>query len=509
MANVKVIAIVLAAIVVAGGVVAAVALNNNGSKIKEAKLSLADSELTPKLEVYGNVNGDLVIDSKDAEMLQKAINDGTTDKLSAYADANWDGTVNADDVTKINKIINATVAEPETVKHLCRFTNGDYYNISKVPIDSIVMSGSANMFMMCKYLGIASEIKGITYSGKIDSTLYPEYQTLFSDSAKKYTWDGSKTNTETLTYRVGGSAGYFNTELTTAMITNHGVKAIFTCDSAGTYLKGGSTSYADCLNEKGALDLNLGVFRFKAASTDMTEYISDLALMAFALHKDASNLPKLTEWCHNFLVDLNTKLTDNVGKKINQKNVAVTSAVLYKVDKDGKVTTYNYVSSGTSDYTAAAISAGGYFALDGYDFKSSSSSAKMEDLGVWLADYSIDTMIHIKTAATSASGGLKAFSWYGGTAKTDGKDTLIQGPMAFSKSEPYYNNAFYVVCGDMPIILRIAYCAHILYPGVFSDDWALDYNVSHSKEFLGMSEETIRSGTFYVSMADLGLDGKA
>lgn len=133
----------------------------------------------------------------------------------------------------------------------------------------------------------------------------------------------------------------------------------------------------------------------------------------------------------------------------------------------------------------------------------------MEDLGVWLADYSIDTMIHIKTAATSASGGLKAFSWYGGTAKTDGKDTLIQGPMAFSKSEPYYNNAFYVVCGDMPIILRIAYCAHILYPDVFSDNWALDYNISHSKQFLGMSEETIRGGTFYVSMADLGLDGKA
>ena len=519
MISTKIIAIAMAVIVVAGGVTAVAIYNNNKSTgdddsdsvtIKPADLSkLASATLSPKLEVYGNVNGDLVIDSADATALQAALDAGTQNQLGDYADANFDGTINADDVTYINQIINATVESPVLVRHLCRYTGtgGNYYNDSYVPLNSIVMSGSANMFMMMKYLGVTTEIKGIAYSGKIDATLYPEYQTFFSDfESTKATgfWKNAHV-ASTPTYRIGGSAGYFNAELTSNMVTYQGVKAIFTCDNASSYLNGSNDSNGGCLTESEAkaAPYGLGVFRFKAASTDMTEYLSDLALMAFALNKDPSKISNMKTWCENFLTDLNGKLTAHLGVDTNQLNVAVTSSVSYSV-KNNVVSTYNYISSSTSDYTAAAISAGGLFALSDYDFKGSSSSTKQTDSGLWLADYTIDKIIHIKTAATTGT----VFSWYGGTAKTDGKETLKIAPLALSKTSACYNNNIYMVCGDMPIILRIAYCAVVLYPEIFSDSWATDYNVSHSTQFLGMDENTIRNGTFYVSMSDLGLDGK-
>lgn len=114
-------------------------------------------------------------------------------------------------------------------------------------------------------------------------------------------------------------------------------------------------------------------------------------------------------------------------------------------------------------------------------------------------------IIHVKTSAATGS---DAFSWYAGNASTNGKSTLQQGPYAFQLSEAYYNNQIYEVCGDMPVLLRIAYCAHVLYPGIFSEQWALNYNISHSTQFLGLSEDVIKNGEFFLTMEDLGIDGK-
>ena len=519
MISAKILAIGLAIIVVAGGAATAIVLTNNNDKssdsgndsdkvvIKPANLTLASADVKPVLEVYGNVNNDAVIDENDKTALQAALDNGTAANLK-YADANFDGEVNGADVTYIDSIINATVGAPVQVKHLNRFTDGDYYSVSYVPINSFVMTGSANMFLMAKYLGISSEIKGIAYSGLIDGTLYNEYQSFFVDSSTTVNW--KQAVTADLTFRVGGSAGYFNTELVSNHITSDGVKAIVTADNASTYLKGDSSSYVGCLTEKKATDpvgdggLNLGVFRFKAASTDMSEYLSDLAMFAFIVNKDPAKITEMATWCSNFITDLNKKLTDHVGVDTNQVRIGVTSSATYTKSGD-KVTTSNYISSKTSDYTNVAVSAGGLFAFENHDFGTSSSSAKMEDLGAWIKDYNVEKLIHIKTAAVTGTG---SFSWYGGTALSEaGKSTLTQGPMAFSLSEAFYNNNVYVVCGDMPVILRIAYAAHVLYPEIFSADWALNYNIDHSTKFLGMSEETIRGGIFFADMKALGLSG--
>jgi hypothetical protein len=495
MISTKVIAVVLAVIVVAGGVTAVVIYNNNNKgTTDETELNLQSADVKACLEVYGNVNEDAVIDAKDKEALTKAIADGKTSDYK-YADANFDGVVNDADVDYIQSIIDATYGSPVAVKHLCRYTKGDYYNVSQVPINAIVMTGAANMFAMVKYLGLgapdaSNPIKAIAYSGTIDKTLYPEYQGFFSSND----------------YNVGtikdgknaGSAGYFNIERVTNHVISEGVKAIFTADNASSYLSGANDKNPNCYDEKGAIDAGLFVFRFAHASCDMHKYLSDLALMQFALGIDTDIIPALEAWCGSFFSDLNEKLESHIGKDTKQVKVAVTSSVEYKKEKDGTITTYNYISSDTSDYTDVSNSAGGYFALKGFDFKGSSSSPKMTDLGEWLADYKIDKIVHVKTGS--------GFSWYGGDAITKGKDTLTKGPNALQKTSAFYNNEIYVITGDAPVPIRIAYMAHVLYPEIFSEQWALNYNISLCK-LIGINADTVKNGIYFVDMEDLGLKG--
>ena len=61
----------------------------------------------------------------------------------------------------------------------------------------------------------------------------------------------------------------------------------------------------------------------------------------------------------------------------------------------------------------------------------------------------------------------------------------------------------------MPVPLRIAYVAHVLYPELFTENWADSYNKSYSTKFLGMTESQIENGVFFVTMDDLGLKGGA
>ncbi|MBO4551583.1 MAG: hypothetical protein J5673_00065 [Candidatus Methanomethylophilaceae archaeon] len=488
MISTKVIAVVLAVIVVAGGVTAVVVYNNNNNKndYGDTDLQLASADIKPVLEVYGNVNEDLTIDAKDIEVLNKAITDGKTADYR-YADANHDGTVNADDATYIQSIIDATPASPVNIYHLNRANTGDYYAWSKAPVDAVVGTGAGNMFTMYKYLGIESAgsgpLKGIAYYSKIDASLYAEYQSFFNS-----------------TYRVGNSAGFFNIEKVTDMITLQGVQAIFTADSMANYLCGSNDSYPNCYTEQGAIEAGLGVYRFAPAATDMSSYLSDLAMMSFVLGRSNDVVTVLEVWCETFFTDLNEKLENHIGKDTKQVRAVASSMATYTKKSDGTIDTYNYVSSPTSDYTDVIKAAGAYFALGDYDFKGSTTSAKMTDLGEWLASYKIDKIVNIRTGS--------GYSWYAGDVLKDNtaKGKVSSVMQAFEKSEPYYNNQVYVISGDMAVPLRIAYAAHVLYPEIFSAEWAQNYNISHSI-IIGISAENVKNGTFAVSMSDVGLSG--
>ena len=488
----KQIAVVIVVVIILIAAVSAIVATGGDKNKSSATLELLDENFSPILQVYGNVNEDLVIDEKDIEVLENALKNGTASSLR-LADANRDGKVDQADVEYIKQIISATPDNPVVVKHLNRYTKGDYWQESKYPIDSMAISASANIIMMMKYAGINDKIKTVSYSGKIDSTMYSDYQYLFSDYGGKFDVNN------TYKYRVGASAGFFSAELLTNHINEDKITAIITADNAGQYLAGSSSSHAYGITEAKAKELGLSVIRIAAASTDPASYLSDLALLTFMTKSDSSKIADLTTWYQNTIKDMNTVLRNNVGNGTEQVNFAVSSATSYSKSSDGKVTTYNYISSGTSDYTGAVLAAGGNFALKDYDFGTSTSSAKMTDLGKWLVDYKIDKLVVIKTGSS--------FSWYGGTALTDGLKTVQSCALAFSDTEAFYNNEVYVLSGDMPILLRTVYAACILYPDLFTKAWADNYNVQHCTQFLGIDENTVRSGSYYVLMADMGLSG--
>ena len=489
----QVIAVVIVMIMIVAAVAAAVAMGNDDTDEKghPTELTLLNSDFSPSLQVYGNVNGDLTIDEKDVETLEKAIKAGTATKLP-LADVNGDNRVDEKDVECIKNIINATLENPVTVKHLNRYTEGDYWTESKYPINSMAISASANIVMMLKYLDIKDEIKAVAYYSKIDSVMYSDYQQFFVDSTSKFDI------TKPYEYLVGASAGYFAKELVVNHINDDKITAIITADNASTYLAGkGTKTYG--MTEQEATDLGLGVIRVASASTSPESYLSDLALLGFMCQKDASKVQAMADWYKATISDINAKLNANVGKTVDQVDFAVSSATKYSKSSDGTIDTYNYISSSKSDYTAAVTAAGGYFALKNYDFGDSTSSKKMTDLGKWLADYNIDKLIVIKTGS--------GFSWYGGNVLTDGLKTVQSCALAFSDSSPYYNNEVYVLSGDMPLLLRTIYSACILYPELFTTEWADNYNVQHCTQFLGLDEQTVRSGQYYVSMTDMGLSG--
>ncbi len=95
-------AIVAVVIIAVAGVAIYFALGNNNSYEPAA---YDDSDV--RLRIYGNANGDDVIDDKDVKTIQKIIDENMTDWKTKYyfADADHDGKVTSADVDVVNKII--------------------------------------------------------------------------------------------------------------------------------------------------------------------------------------------------------------------------------------------------------------------------------------------------------------------------------------------------------------------------------------------------------------------
>lgn len=463
---------------------------------------LLNTEVSPTLNVCGNVNGDLVIDENDISALRSMIEAGTTDSLKVndsinLGDANHDGKVDSDDLTYIQSIIDATVSNPVTVTHLNRYGDGDYWTESKYPIASFASAGSANMLLMYMHLGIKDQIKAISYYSKPDETLFADYLYLFSDSSTK--WNSTDT---TLHYRVGGSATYFSKELLTKHITDDNITAVIVADNH-SYLQGysgKSAAYQYAITEADAEALGLDVIRVAPSETDQSEYLSDYALLAFFMKVDDSIVSNIASWISSALTDMNNTIKAHVGVDTNQISAVASSSSSYSSSGDSE-TSKSYVSSGNSDYTAVLLAAGAKFVIPDSVFGNSTTHSENNEFGAWLSDYSIDKIVCIRTGT--------GFSWYGGTTLSDGTTVLSNYMKAFKYTEPYYENEVYAICGDMPVIIRVLYAATVLYPDLFSEEWADKYNTDYSTTFLGLSSETMEKGDFSVSMTELGLNGKA
>ena len=116
-----------------------------------------------ELQVFGNINGDRFIDSKDQSLIEQLIDDGSTATEYPMADANQDGVLDSKDVDVVKSIING---EKTTVWHINQHDadgSGTIDSIvvsTKFPITSAIATGNGNMLTLLYSLGIYDQIKG-------------------------------------------------------------------------------------------------------------------------------------------------------------------------------------------------------------------------------------------------------------------------------------------------------------------------------------------------------------
>ncbi|MDR0508750.1 MAG: dockerin type I repeat-containing protein [Candidatus Methanoplasma sp.] len=415
-------------------------------------------EIDAQLEVFGNANGDNTIDQADLDLIQDIIKGEKSFENYPLADADCNGVVNQLDYNLTNSIINASSNNRVRINILNHYDGGTLVETVMYPVTSAVATGAANTILIFKYLGIVNEIKGLSWAGAPDAFLFSEYQHLVTESKRLET-----------------SATRMSVEKVSELVTSDKVSAIVTADNR-TYVTNAGTFK----------QMGVDTIRVTPAAVDSSDYMSTVLMIAFLFDTDGKGYmqkcSELISWYEGFFTDLNSKL-DGVKKKAS----AVTSS------------SNTAVSSNTSDYTDVLVAAGAVFPITGIDWAGSASKSYDYKEDTWLNVFKIDYLIPIRTSVEGA------FSWYEGTAITKGSSTLKNYMSFFQTLECYQKGNVYVVCGDMPVVLRIAYIAQILYPNIFGQDFAYNYNLEFVQKFFGWDESMVKNKPFYVSMSDVGL----
>jgi len=461
MVNSKILAVVIVAIVIVAAVGAYVVLQSDDER------QLIDAEL----KVYGNADKNDKIDNSDIRVIEDIISGDKSFGDHPLADANHDGKVDASDIEQVRKIINVKPGEQIVIWHINVFDGKENAVSTKYPIASAVATGAANSLLVFKYLGINDEIKGLSYAGAPDSTLFPEFQKHVG--ADK---------------RLGSSATAMSTDLVSNLASGpEKVTAVITADNR-SYL----ATEEPILEEMG-----IDVVRLQAAAVDEKEYLSSILLIAF-LFEDGkkgfvNKCHELIGWYSDFLDDLNGKL-----EKVDKRASAVTSS------------STRAISSARSDYTDVLRAAGALFP-EGIPDTSSATLSYTGGVDTWLNAIDIDYVILLRTSVDTAQ---DSFSWYKGEAEKEREGSSIVGGAKvlreyinnFKTLECFEKGNVYVVCGDMPVMLRIAYCAQILYPDIFGEDYGDKYNLDFVKKFFGWNEDMVKGKPFFVSQDSLKMD---
>lgn len=423
--NTKVIALVAVVVVVAAGSIGAVVLLNNNNNSSEKYYAIDGA-----LNVYGNADGDYKIDSNDLSVMQDIIDGKKRFAHYPLADANLDKKVDSADKELVQKIINKEECTINIINQ--KKTAGNYDSSVKWPVKSAIATGSSNNLLLFTFAGINDKIHGICYSTTPDWGMFPYYK----DVA-----------------RLGEKSTAISIDAANDTVKAHSVTALIS-----DYTDSTISNEAE-FNKKG-----IDVIRVSAAVTDPDKYASQLLLLGF-LFDTTTKAMEYAEW--------NTKVLNDIKEKVSTIAPENLKSVVTSNSKEvaGKGI---WVSAGVSDYRSVMEYAGGVYAIpDSYDIYSISSSktgAYYKTGDTWLAENNPDYIISMRVS-----------TWYSGTVN---KVSLWEESLStFNDTSAYINHKVYVMTGDAPITVRIAYAAAILYPDVFTMEWANGVNKDMMEKF--------------------------
>ncbi|MDO5852566.1 MAG: hypothetical protein Q4Q62_00575 [Thermoplasmata archaeon] len=437
-------ALVVVVILVVASVSAYVVLKNDDSDPGEP--TVMDNA---ELKVYGNINGDRYLDSRDATLIQNLINDGKTATEYPLADANQDGVLDSKDVDVVNAVVNG---ESTTIYHInYHDTNGDGVMdqelvSTKYPVTSTIMTGSTNTALLLYCLGIVDQVKGATYSS---SSLDKD---LFSDSyldTEKCVKLGTSSSSIAFEDGKAGSSDVIATQNVTALVT----------DWNRTYIT----------NESTFEEYGVDVIRVSAAAVD-AETLTHSAMLLGLLFQVSERA--------NQYIDLSLEVLNYVEDAISgldNAKVVVSSMT-------------GYLSSVTSDYTQVVLAAGAEYGIPDVAF-GGSTSLKIEDHPE-VYTYDFDYIIHVRSNLN-----------YVQTQETIDSLWSTYTP-AFSDWE-HAADGQYIISGMIPVSLRVAYAAEILHSDAIDLDKINEYHQQFVNQFFNGKDYDISSLTFIISSEDV------
>ena len=422
----KMIALAAVAIIVVAAVAVVLVTNNSSSD---------DVQVESNLRVFGNANGDYKIDSKDLDIIEdylKLTESERAQKLieNPLADADYDGFITEADRDLVKKIING---ESCTVYHYNTSNVKDYVVSTKWPIKSALATGATNMLWMLTMAGVDDMVHGITYSktSSPDKTLFPRFSQMES---------------------IGGSSTKMPVDNASKWISQYGCTAIISDKTETTIDK----ATVEVQYEKMGVD----IVRVGAATIDVDEYCSQMFLLGF-LFQTTDECLDIAKWWISLQNEIDSKLTGVTKQKFVTCNGVPGNSGMW-------------VSAGTSDYLKLCEAAGGESALDDSVLTNYTSGAYFKKTDGWLYKFDIDVIINIKTG-----------DWYSGTV--DDSKKYAECLDIFSETQAYQEKNAYVITGDAPVPIRIAYASCVMYPDLFSEKWADEKNKQFFKEFTDLN----------------------
>ncbi|MBE6520955.1 MAG: hypothetical protein E7Z68_07615 [Thermoplasmata archaeon] len=403
------------------------------------------------LKVYGNANGDKVIDNSDVTLIQSLIDLGATvTSENKMADANNDGYINSADVDVVKKII---ARESTPIWHINYFdqdSNGTMDDVlvqTQFPIKSLIMTGSSNSFMLLWMLGVKEEVKGACYSSSVD-TYFKNYY-LDTDKVQKI-----GTSSTTLPFE-NGKVGTSN------IIAEENVTAVLT-DWNRTYI----TNWQDYEN------FGVDVVRVSAAAVDMDVFSHGALLLGLLLDK----------------VDRSVELIDFYNDVYAQVESKVTNLSESEIPRFIASSMTGYISVGGSDYNKVGTMAGGKYALENLD-TGTTTSIKIADYPEVYNNklYNFDYILHLRTG-----------NFYADAVDADNLwDTYTSAFGDWEKG----TDGQYIICGGMPVPMRVAYALSVMHPDLASTDWANDLHQQLVDKFFNGDKLDIASMDFVIHKA--------
>lgn len=432
-------AIVVVAILVVASVGAYVVMKKDKDDGKGTVLDDAE------LKVFGNVNGDRYIDSKDVNLLKDLVKDGKKAEDYPLADANQDGKLDQSDVDLIQNVIDGKSAKIYHVNY--HDTNKDGVMDQEIvstalPIKAAITTLSANTAMLLYCLGLTDEIVGATYStSSIDTSLYSD---TFLNTDKTVRLG---TNSGSITFE-DGKAG------SSDVIKEKGVTAVIS-DWNRTYIT----------NESDFEAAGIDVVRVAAAAIDK-ETMTHSALLLGLLFGCSDRAEKY--------LDLSLDVLNHVADKLK----GTSSALAVASSMTG------YLSSPGSDYTQLVEIAGGSNPLPSSIFGTSTSAKIADHPEVYNTEFNY--IIHIRTALNYGQDTEQLKSnWETYTA-------------AFSDWK-YSDSGQYMISGAIPVALRIAYAAAAMHSDVITSSSIDDYHQKFVDQFYDDKDYKISEMTFLVT----------